>query len=82
MRVRHESFLMTFTISGCLTFCGGVHAAMLEVIMTKNTSSRIFLGLTVTPLVVIASGLDRVLEFPADREPQEVLYGRERANIE
>jgi len=30
----------------------------------------------------LASGLDRVLEFPADREPQEVLDGRERANIE
>jgi len=30
----------------------------------------------------LASGLHWVLEFPADREPQEVLYGRERANIE
>jgi len=31
-----------------------VHAVMLEVIMTKNTSSRLLLGLTVTPLVVLA----------------------------
>jgi hypothetical protein len=30
----------------------------------------------------LALGLHWVLEFPADREPQEVLYGRERANIE
>jgi hypothetical protein len=30
----------------------------------------------------LAFGLHWVLEFPADREPQEVLYGRERANIE
>ncbi len=82
MRVRHESFLMASKVSGCLTLCGGVQAAMLEMIMTKKTSSRLLFGLTVTPLVVIASGLDRALEFPADREPQEVLYGRERANIE
>ena len=73
---------MASKVSGCLTFCGGVHAVMLEVIMTKNTSRRLLLGLTVTPLVVIVSGLHWVLEFPADREPQEVLYGRERANIE
>ena len=73
---------MASKVSGCLTFCGGVHAVMLEVIMTKNTSSRLMFGLTVTPLVVIVSGLHWVLEFPADREPQEVLYGRERANIE
>ena len=73
---------MASRVSGCLTFCGGVHAVMLEVIMTKNTSSRLLQGLTVTPLVVIYFGLHWVLEFPADREPQEVLYGRERANIE
>ena len=82
MRVRHESLLMTSRVSGCLVFCEGVQAVMLEVIMTKKTSSRLLYGLTVTPLVVIAFGLHWVLEFPADREPQEVLDGRERANIE
>jgi hypothetical protein len=50
--------------------------------MAKNISSRLWYGLTVTALVEICVGLHRVLEFPADREPQEVLYGRERANIE
>ena len=44
---------MASRVSGCLTFCGDVHAAMLEVIMTKNTSSRLLFGLTVTPLVVL-----------------------------
>ena len=73
---------MDFRVSGCLVFCDGVHAVMLEVIMTKNTSSRLLYGLTVTPLVVISFGLHWVLEFPADREPQEVLYSRKRANIE
>jgi len=76
---------MASRVSGCLVCCEGVHAVMLEVMMAKKTSSRLLDGLTVTPLVEIsglALGLYRVLEFPADREPQEVLYGRERANIE
>ena len=30
----------------------------------------------------LAFGLHWVLEFPADSEPQEVFYGRERANVE
>jgi hypothetical protein len=58
---------------------------MLKVMMAKKISSRLLNGLTVTALVEkfgLALGLYRVLEFPADREPQEVLYGRERANIE
>ena len=73
---------MASRVSGCLIFGEGVHAVMLEVIMAKNTSSRRLYGLTVTPLLIISFGLHWVLEFPADREPQEVLYGRERANIE
>jgi hypothetical protein len=58
---------------------------MLEVMTAKKTSSRLLYGLTVTALVEIAGlapGLYRVLEFPANREPQEVLNGRERTNIE
>jgi hypothetical protein len=54
---------------------------MLEVMMAKHTNSRLLYGLTVTPFG-LALELHRVLEFPADREPQEVLYGRERADIE
>ena len=73
---------MASRVSGCLVCCEGVHAVMLEVMMAKNTSSRLLYGLTVTPVVVIFFRLHRVLKFPADREPQEVLYGRERANIE
>jgi hypothetical protein len=73
---------MASRVSGCLVCCEGVHAVMLEVMMAKNTSSRLLYDLTVTPLVEICVGLHRVLEFPADREPQEVLYGRKGANIE
>jgi hypothetical protein len=54
MRVRHESFLMALRVSGRVAFCGGVQADILEMIMKKNTSSRLFFGLTVTPLVVLA----------------------------
>jgi hypothetical protein len=73
---------MACRVSGCLVFCEGVHVVMPEVIMAKNISSRLLYGLTVTLLLIISFGLHWVLEFPADREPQEVLYGRERANIE
>jgi hypothetical protein len=76
---------MASGVSGCLVCGEGVHAVMPEVMMAKNTSSRLLYGLTVTALVEIsglALGLHLVLEFPADREPQEVLYGRERAKIE
>ena len=82
MRVRHESLLLASRVSDCLVFCEGVQVVMLKVIMAKNTSSRLLYGLTVTPLEVIFFELHWVFEFPADREPQEVLYGRERANIE